>query len=128
LRNFLDPSDLAKLDPHLKELVTMDDGKVMAVPQYWNAPMYFYRKDLFDDPKNKSDFKAKYGYELGVPTTWDQLVDIADFFIGRPTSTAGSSTESLGRRSTTITTCCSVTAANCRTSRTTPCSSTAQNL
>ena len=42
----------------------MDDGKLMAIPQYWNAPMYFYRKDLFSDSKNKSDFKAKYGYDL----------------------------------------------------------------
>ncbi len=88
MRKFADPSDIAKLDPHLKDLATMDDGKLMAVPQYWNAPMYFYRKDLFEDPKNKSDFKAKYGYELGVPANWDQLVDMADFF-NRPPNLYG---------------------------------------
>ena len=32
--------------------------------------MYFYRKDLFADPKNQADFKAKYGYDLAPPTTW----------------------------------------------------------
>jgi len=39
-----------------------------------------YRKDLFEDPKEKAKFKEKYGYELGVPETWAQLRDIAEFF------------------------------------------------
>jgi multiple sugar transport system substrate-binding protein len=88
MRNFLPASDIAKLLPQLRDLATMDDGKLMAIPQYWNAPMYFYRKDLFNDPKNKSDFKTKYGYDLGPPQTWDQLADIADFF-NRPPNLYG---------------------------------------
>jgi multiple sugar transport system substrate-binding protein len=28
----------------------------------------------------KEAFRRKYGYELGVPDTWDQLLDIAEFF------------------------------------------------
>ena len=42
-----------------------------------------YRNDWFEDPKEKTAFKAKYGYELDVPETWAQLRDIAEFFIGR---------------------------------------------
>jgi len=80
MRKFLPESVIAKLVPHLRDLATMDDGKLVAIPQYWNTPMYFYRKDLFSDPKNKSEFVAKYGYDLAPPKTWEQFVDIADFF------------------------------------------------
>jgi len=54
--------------------------------RYWSVPtegdamIWAYRKDLFEDPKEKEAFKAKYGYELAVPETWDQLKDIAEFF------------------------------------------------
>jgi multiple sugar transport system substrate-binding protein len=46
--------------------------------------MYFYRKDLFADAKNQADFKAKYGYDLAPPATWDQLADIDEFFYRPP--------------------------------------------
>ncbi len=39
-----------------------------------------YRQDLFDDPKEKAAFKAKYGYDLALPETYSQLRDIAEFF------------------------------------------------
>ena len=35
---------------------------------------------MFADPANQADFKAKYGYDLAPPTTWDQLADIDEFF------------------------------------------------
>src|SRR5215813_6605288 len=38
------------------------------------------RKDWFDRPELKAKFKAKYGYELGVPVNWSAYEDIADFF------------------------------------------------
>ncbi|NIN01825.1 MAG: extracellular solute-binding protein [candidate division Zixibacteria bacterium] len=41
---------------------------------------YYYRKDLWDDPKERRDFKARYGWELQVPDTWEQLRDISEFF------------------------------------------------
>ena len=40
----------------------------------------YYRKDLFEDPKEKDAFKAKYGYDLAPPTNWDQVLDIQAFF------------------------------------------------
>ena len=39
-----------------------------------------YRKDLFEDPDEMAAFKAKYGYDLAVPKTWAELLDIAKFF------------------------------------------------
>lgn len=50
------------------------------MPFFTNSEIVFYRTDLFNDSKNKADFKAKYGYALAAPTTWDQYKDIAQFF------------------------------------------------
>ena len=41
---------------------------------------YAYRKDIFENAEEKAAFKAKYGYDLAVPTNWDQYSDIAEFF------------------------------------------------
>ena len=54
--------------------------KYWAVPLEGDANGWAYRKDYFEDPKEKADFKKKYGYDLGVPETWAQLRDIAEFF------------------------------------------------
>ena len=54
--------------------------KYYAVPAEGDANGFAYRKDLFEDTREKESFKAKYGYELGVPETYDQLRDIAEFF------------------------------------------------
>jgi multiple sugar transport system substrate-binding protein len=55
-------------------------GKYWAVPVEGDACGWSYRKDKFEDPKEMAAFKAKYGYELDIPETWDQLLDIAEFF------------------------------------------------
>ena len=51
-----------------------------AIPTEGDADGWAYRKDWFEDPKEKAAFKAKYGYELDVPKTWAQLHDVAEFF------------------------------------------------
>lgn len=40
------------------------NGKMIGMPAWANAEIVFYRKDLFEDPKEKADFQAKYGYPL----------------------------------------------------------------
>jgi multiple sugar transport system substrate-binding protein len=55
-------------------------GKLWAYPTEGDADGWAYRTDLFTDPANMTAFKAKYGYDLAVPTTWAQLMDIAKFF------------------------------------------------
>ena len=55
-------------------------GTYWAFPTEGDAVGWAYRKDLFEDPAEMEAFKAKYGYDLAVPTTWDQLYDIAEFF------------------------------------------------
>ncbi len=64
------------------------DGALIGVPQYYNFPMLFHRKDLLEDPKEQAAFKAKYGRDLTVPTNYDELRDVAEFF-NRPPEMAG---------------------------------------
>ena len=59
--------------------------KYWAYPTEGDADGWAYRKDLFEDPKEKEAFKAKYGYELAVPKTYKEMLDIAEFFY-RPTA------------------------------------------
>jgi len=55
-------------------------GKVVGVNMDGDYQVWIYRKDLFDDPKEKADFKAKYGWDLQPPETWEQLDQISEFF------------------------------------------------
>ena len=56
------------------------DGHFIGMPAWTNSEIILYRKDLFEDAKNKTDFKAKFGYDLAAPTTWKQYQDISEFF------------------------------------------------
>src|SRR5690242_16515484 len=63
-----------------KSFTTGPDGKLWQLPDQQFANLYWFRKDWFDNPDLKAKFKAKYGYELGVPVNWSAYEDIADFF------------------------------------------------
>jgi multiple sugar transport system substrate-binding protein len=54
--------------------------KYWAIPLEGDATGWSYRKDWFEDPKEMAAFKKKYGYDLGVPKTWANMRDIAEFF------------------------------------------------
>ncbi|GIL01875.1 MAG: ABC transporter substrate-binding protein [Alphaproteobacteria bacterium] len=56
------------------------DGKYWSIPAEGDANGWAYRKDWFEDPTEMANFKAKYGYDLGVPQNFEQLIDIAEFF------------------------------------------------
>ena len=62
---------------------TGPDKKLYQLPDQQFANLYWFRQDWFNDEKNKSDFKAEYGYDLGVPVNWSAYEDIAKFFTGR---------------------------------------------
>ncbi|MGI9350226.1 MAG: ABC transporter substrate-binding protein [Rhizobiaceae bacterium] len=63
-----------------KSFTTGPDGKLYQLPDQQFANLYWFRKDWFDKPELKEQFKAKYGYELGVPVNWSAYEDIAEFF------------------------------------------------
>jgi glycerol transport system substrate-binding protein len=59
---------------------TGPDGKLYQLPTQQFANLYWFRADLFDRSDLKQKFKAKYGYDLGVPLNWSAYEDIAAFF------------------------------------------------
>lgn len=63
-----------------KSFTTGPDGKLYQLPDQQFANLYWFRYDWFTRPDLKQRFKAKYGYELGVPVNWSAYEDIADFF------------------------------------------------
>ncbi|MGB8813230.1 MAG: ABC transporter substrate-binding protein [Paracoccaceae bacterium] len=65
------------------KFTTGPDGKLYQLPDQQFANLYWFRQDWFSDPTNMADFKAKYGYDLGVPLNWSAYEDIAEFFTGR---------------------------------------------
>jgi multiple sugar transport system substrate-binding protein len=55
-------------------------GKTVCVDFDGDYQSWNYRKDLFEDPKEQKAFKAKYGWDLQWPETFEQLDQIAEFF------------------------------------------------
>jgi glycerol transport system substrate-binding protein len=62
------------------KFTTAPDGKLYQLPDQQFANLYWFRADWFARPDLKARFKAKYGYELGVPQNWSAYEDIAAFF------------------------------------------------
>ena len=63
-----------------KSFTSSPDGKLYQLPDRQFANLYWFRYDWFTNPDFKTRFKAKYGYELGVPVNWSAYEDIAEFF------------------------------------------------
>jgi glycerol transport system substrate-binding protein len=63
-----------------KSFGTAPDGKLYQLPDQQFANLYWFRADWFARPELQQKFKAKYGYELGVPVNWSAYEDIAAFF------------------------------------------------
>ena len=55
-------------------------GKYVCVDFDGDYQSWDYRIDLFEDPTEQKNFKAKYGWDLQWPETFEQLDQIAEFF------------------------------------------------
>jgi multiple sugar transport system substrate-binding protein len=53
---------------------------IYGLPLQANALTMSYRSDLFEDPDEQAAFEAEYGRPLAVPETWDEFVEVAQFF------------------------------------------------
>ncbi|MCO4889018.1 ABC transporter substrate-binding protein [Cupriavidus sp. WGtm5] len=62
------------------KFTTAPDGKLYQLPDQQFANLYWFRADWFARKDLQVKFKAKYGYDLGVPTNWSAYEDIANFF------------------------------------------------
>lgn len=60
-----------------------NDGTIYGLPQTIHPHLLWYRSDLFNDDKLKTEFKSKYGYDLSPPKTMEEFRDVAEFFNGK---------------------------------------------
>jgi multiple sugar transport system substrate-binding protein len=86
LANLYDPSGERGINNYLEAYypsllnILSYHGEVYAIP-YNNYVMgNHYRADLFRHPKEKFNFKVKYGYSLAPPTDMQKLKDVSAFF------------------------------------------------
>lgn len=66
--------------PAYRDLYDMYNGKTYALPYDGDILNLYYVGHIFADKSEKAAFKAKYGQELAVPKTWDDLSKVAQFF------------------------------------------------
>ena len=78
-KEFTDP-DLDLKDFIGTSFTTAPDKKMYQLPDQQFANLYWFRADLFARQDLKDKFKAKEGYDLGVPLNWSAYEDIAAFF------------------------------------------------
>jgi multiple sugar transport system substrate-binding protein len=82
-KSLVDP----QLDDYLpvyRDPVIKRNGKLYALMYDGDNLQIIYRADLFNDPTEQKNFKAKYGWDLAPPKTWDQFMQIAEFFTRPP--------------------------------------------
>ena len=86
---YLKPLDeyAEKYDPRLDDiaegflkLYDYYGGKLYTLPYDGDVLSLYFRKDLFNDETEKSNFKKMYNKELASPETWDEVLDVAEFF------------------------------------------------
>jgi len=75
--------DLATIHPRAARYLCEypeGSGRWFAAPCETDAVGVAYRKDWFEDPKERDAFRARFGRELAVPSTWEEFRDVATFF------------------------------------------------
>lgn len=82
--SLLDPKIGDDYIPVYKDPVIKRDGKTYALMYDGDMLQVAYCKDLFDDPTEQKNFKAKYGWDLAPAKTWDQFMQISEFFTRPP--------------------------------------------
>lgn len=60
--------------------VPVGSGAYYSVPVITDTRMMVYRKDLFENADVMAAYKTATGNDLAVPTTWTELLAIAEFF------------------------------------------------
>jgi multiple sugar transport system substrate-binding protein len=71
------------------QALRMYGGQRYVVPYDGDGQCLYYRRDILTDPTWMEQYKAETGNDLAVPTTWDQMVEIATFFNGKTFTESG---------------------------------------
>lgn len=72
--------ELTTIAPVYRDNQMTYDGVIYGLPDDGDVFLFYYRTDLFEDPAHMAAFKDQFGYDLAVPTTWEQFSDIGGFF------------------------------------------------
>ena len=72
-------AELENIAPTYRDNQMKVDDKIYGFPDDGDLFVLYYRKDLFEDAENQAEFKAKHGYDLGPPQTWEQYADAGRF-------------------------------------------------
>jgi multiple sugar transport system substrate-binding protein len=78
VEKYMNKADLEDYHPLYKS-ITMYKGKRWGVFDDGDVLCLYYRKDIFEDPKLKEAYQAKFGKALEVPKTWDDYAQTAQF-------------------------------------------------
>lgn len=72
-------TDPKSVTPKMLNIGTWNDVQ-LGIPINGNLYVWMTRKDLIENPTYNAQFKAKYGYDLGVPKTFKELLEMGTFF------------------------------------------------
>lgn len=84
-----DLTDRVKRDAdeiHLDDIIPIQlqentwQGQLLAFPASGMIWHQNYRKDLYENADEQAAFKSEYGYDLAPAKTWEEYIDIAEFF------------------------------------------------
>jgi multiple sugar transport system substrate-binding protein len=74
-----DPNQADVLAP-FRELYNKFGGQTYALTIDGDVLVLMYRKDLFEHPDEQAAFMEQYGHELRPPETWDEWLEVGEFF------------------------------------------------
>ena len=72
-------SELEGIAPVYRDNQMEVEGTIYGLPDDGDVLILYYRRDIFEDPDNMAEFKAKHGYELAPPKTWTEFAEIGQF-------------------------------------------------
>lgn len=84
LNTLLPASEIEGFVPSVIKASTLNDKLIMLPRAQFDVSALYYQKSLYEDDAKKTEFKAKYGYDLAPPKTWKEVSDQAVFFADPP--------------------------------------------
>ena len=76
-----------KYDPDIEDFIfpishtaSQYNGRYVGLPTDGDVFIFYYRKDLLEDPAEQAAFAEQYGRELTVPVTYDEYMEVLEFF------------------------------------------------
>jgi multiple sugar transport system substrate-binding protein len=89
IKKYADKIDIGDIFPRFGEATCVYNGSWYALPVDGDVMGLLYRTDLFGNTQYQADFKAEYGRDLTVPDTWDEFIEVLEFFDGKEPNLKG---------------------------------------